>query len=348
MHPPIPLIPPISNARRVALKLTASVLAVPLVSGCGGSSAEAAAVTAASPVSVTEAINSFGAMAPDTTHCLVHVDAPGGAWRGGWQPDRQLFVGSAVKTFVLAQSIIDTANQFNGLTEDTQQVVSDAVRSPGSPVLQHMNGTMPLRSVLEAMISHSDNTATDIAFAAVQAPRVRQLITRAGLANTQIPGSTRLFFSYLSGAPYGTDLGWNGLNAIPDPNPNARPAVNDTESMRSTATDMVNWYRQTLGSPYFPNSGALTEYKRILAMADAISVIVPADIAAYGKGGSIDWEGFHALSFPGRMVVDGVPVSFCFTYNWTGAEGSTGAPFQLFAQRSSAVLQAVVQALRTR
>ena len=64
MHPPIPLIPPISNARRVALKLTASVLAAPLVSGCGGSGAEAAAVTVASPASVTDAINSFGAMAP--------------------------------------------------------------------------------------------------------------------------------------------------------------------------------------------------------------------------------------------------------------------------------------------
>ena len=341
MHP----ISSISHARRRTLKLAASALAAQAMSGCGGSSAEAGPLTGTSPVPVTQAVNRFGAMAPETTHCLVHVDAPAGAWSAGWQPDRQLFVGSAVKTFVLAQSILDSGSQRNALTGATQLRVSDAVRSPGSPVLQYLDGTLSLRSVLEAMISHSDNTATDIALAAATPARVRRLIAQAGLASTQIPDSTRLFFSYLAGAPADTDLGWEGLNASPDPNPQARAAINDAQSMRSTATDMVNWYRQTLGSSYFPNRGALTEYKRILAMADAIPVIVPPDIAACGKGGSIDWEGFHALSFPGRMVVDRVPVAFCFTYNWTGTETSTGAPFELFAQRSGAVLQAVVDAL---
>lgn len=342
MHP----VPSISSSKRLTLKLAASTLAAPFISGCGGASAVAGPATTTTPVPVTQAVNSFGALAPETTHCLIHVEAPNGAWSAGWQPDRQLFVGSAVKTFMLAQAVLDIASQRNALSGATQLPVSDAVRSPGSPVLQYLDGTMSLRSVLEAMISHSDNTATDIALASATPARVRQLISQAGLASTQIPDSTRLFFSYLAGAPAGTDLGWAGLNAVPDPNPKARAAINDTQSMRSTATDMVNWYRLTLGSSYFPNRAALTEYKRILAMADAISVVVPADIAAYGKGGSIDWEGFHALSFPGRMVVDRVPVSFCFTYNWTGAEMSTAMPFELFARRAGAVLQAVVDALR--
>ena len=335
---------PSSSSRRLTLKLAASTLAAQVVSGCG---AEASTVTSAAPAPVASAVGSFAALAPDNTHCLIYVDAPAGAWSASWQPDRQLFVGSAVKTFILAQSIFDTDVKRNGLSLDTQQPVSDAVRSPGSAVLTFLNGTMPHRNVLEAMISHSDNTATDIAINAALPARVRELIAKAGLTETQIPDSTRILFSYLAGAPSGTDLGWDGLNALPDPIPNAHPAVNDVQSMRSTATDMVNWYRLTLGNAsYFPNTACLTEYKRILAMANAIAAIVPPDIAAFGKGGSIDWEGFHALSFPGRMVVDRTPVTFCFTYNWTGAEMSTGAPFQQFAERSSAVLQAVVNALR--
>ncbi|MDM0085071.1 serine hydrolase [Variovorax sp. J31P179] len=336
----------LSPSRRLTLKLAASAFAAQVMSGCGGSDAVAGPVAPTTPIAVTEAVNGFGALAPDATHCLVQVEGPAGMWSASWQPDRQLFVGSAVKTFMLAQTVLDMADLRNGLNGATQQPVSDKVRSPGSPVLQYLDGTLSMRSVLEAMIAHSDNTATDIALAAATPARVRQLIARAGLANTQIPDSTRQLFSYLAGAPAGVDLGWAGLMATPDPNPNARPAVNDVQSMRSTATELVNWYRLTLAEGFFPNAAALTEYKRILAMADAIAVIVPPDIAAFGKGGSIDWEGFHALCFAGRMVVDRTPVTFCFTYNWSGAEMSTGAPFERFAQRSSAVLKSVVQALR--
>ena len=37
----------------------------------------------------------------------------------------------------------------------------------------------------------------------------------------------------------------------------------------------------------------LVEFKRIQAMATALSAVVPADTVAYGKGGSIDWMNFH-------------------------------------------------------
>ena len=64
------------------------------------------------------------------------------------------------------------------------------------------------------MITHSDNTATDAAMAAVGAPRVRALIGEAGLAATQIPDSTRRLFSYIAGAPEGVDLGWEGIQRM--------------------------------------------------------------------------------------------------------------------------------------
>ena len=161
----------LSPSRRLTLKLAASAFAAQVMSGCGGSDAVAGPVAPTTPIAVTEAVNGFGALAPDATHCLVQVEGPAGRWSANWQPDRQLFVGSAVKTFMLAQTVLDMADLRNGLNGATQQPVSDKVRSPGSPVLQYLDGTLSMRSVLEAMIAHSDNTATDIALAAATPAR---------------------------------------------------------------------------------------------------------------------------------------------------------------------------------
>ena len=52
--------------------------------------------------------------------------------------------------------------------------------------------------------------------------------------------------------------------------------------------------------------------------------VVPTGIVGYGKGGSIDWQGFHCLSLPGQMLVGKTPVNFCFTINWPGPD--SGVP----------------------
>ncbi|VCU68533.1 hypothetical protein PIGHUM_00590 [Pigmentiphaga humi] len=331
--------------RRRLLKLTAAALATQAAAACGG---DAQAASGDASAAVLRAVDAFGAMAPEGTHCLVQADGPDATWSASYSADRQLFVGSAVKTFVLGRFLLDVETGYNGTTEAMPGTISDLVRSPGSPVFLKLNGELPFTHVLEAMISHSDNTATDMAFGVVAAPRVRQLIASAGLDRTRVPDSTRRLFSYLAGADDGVDLGWVELmKRLSQPSlPNARPAVNDRQSMLSTATDMVRWYRQTLGGKIFSQDGTLREFRRISAMANAVAAAVPAGIAGYGKGGSIDWDDFHALSFPGQMVVDGVPVTFCFTYNWSGGEDSTGAPSRDFVERVAAVLQACADAVR--
>jgi len=75
-------------------------------------------------------------------------------------------------------------------------------------VLANPTGTTQLRSVLGTMIAHSDNTASDIALAACRVEKVRALIAQTGLANTQIPASTRLPFSYLAGDLHGVNLAY--------------------------------------------------------------------------------------------------------------------------------------------
>ena len=98
-----------------------------------------------------------------------------------------------------------------GRLSDEPLAIDDSVRMVGSPVFLDLAGTTQARSVLEAMIAHSDNTATDLATRTVGADRVRALIAEAGLRSIRIPDSTRLFVSYILGAPAGVDLGWPGI-----------------------------------------------------------------------------------------------------------------------------------------
>lgn len=300
-------------AGRRSLLFTAAALAA----------ARRAAAQAAegAPPGLEEAHQRFTSL-PGTVSYLLQVDDPRGAWGGGIAPDRQLFVGSAFKTFVLAAYLRGV--EAGALSLDEQLAIDDSVRSPGSPVFLHLTGTTPARSVLEAMIAHSDNTATDVAMRKLGVGTVRGLIGEAGLRQTRIPDSTRRLFSWLAGAQAGMDLGWAGMQAMTEGRLAGRPraAVNEGESILSTAAELVAWYRRALAGGFFARPETLTEFKRIQAMADAMPMIAPADTAAYGKGGSIDWDGFHCLCAPGQIVVRGVPATFCFTLNWTGPRDS--------------------------
>jgi beta-lactamase class A len=241
-------------------------------------------------------------------------------WQRAYKPDAQMFVGSAVKTFILTTflRLVETGN----LSEAKQLPIDDSVRSLDSPVFEKLTGSTEARSVLEAMISHNDNTATDAAFAAVGVNNVRQFIASAGLTSTLIPDSTRILYSYLAGAPLGVDEGWQGMLKIRDGQFFGQPRspLNKQQTMQSTAGQLVSYYQRALSGAFFSKPATLTEFQRIQTMADAIAHIVPSGVKAYAKGGSINWEGFHALSVAGQMIVNNVPVTFCFTVNWNGPD----------------------------
>lgn len=283
---------------------------------------------------------------PATTSALVACTGPAQAWQEGRNADAPMFVGSAVKTFILAQALRDMeAGRFS---EGDQWAVDDAVRSASSPVFLNLTGTTPARSVFEAMIAHSDNTATDIALAKVGPDKVRALIAEAGLAHTRIPDSTRRLFSYIAGAPVGTDIGWAGVQKLASGGSfgTPRPPVNDQESMMSTASDLVHWYQAAIAGKYFTKPATLTEFLRIQAMADAIAQVVPPGLAAYAKGGSIDWERFHCFCLAGQMVVGPSRVTFAFTVNWTGPDDRVADVFVPFRDGVAAVLKGAAEALR--
>jgi beta-lactamase class A len=253
------------------------------------------------------------------------------AWAGA-----RRFVGSALKTFILARTLRDVEEGKRTLAD--QLAVNDTARTLNSPVFLTLNGTTTATSVLEAMITHSDNTATDIAMAAVGADRVRALIAEAGLKRTQIADSMRKMFCYLAGLPAGEDAGWPKVKDLVEHPPHPQPALNDVMTMASTADDMVSWYRQSLRSAYF-KTPAMSAVRRP-AMATALPQVVPPYIVAYGKGGSIDWQDFHCLSLPGDMVVGATHVTFCFTINWTGPDSGVPDMMKRYVAAVASVLEA--------
>lgn len=236
----------------------------------------------------------------------------------------QLFVASAIKTLIVCQYLREV--EAERLSEDEQLPVNDSVRTDASPVLLNLTGTTTGRSILEAAITHSDNTATDIALLRAGPNRVRSFIAAAGLNATLIPDSTRRFFSYNVGAPLGVDIGWSGVQQVLAtrhlPGPPRQP-LNNQQTLASSADDLVSYYKRALAGAFFSKPETLVEFKRI----HLSNTFFPADTVGYGKGGSGDWVAdvsnvgdFHALSYAGQMVVGKIPVTFCFVVNWKSVD----------------------------
>lgn len=269
-------------------------------------------------------------------------------WRADYQPDKPLFIGSAFKSFVLARYLQSV--EIGAISLSDRLLINDDVRSLSSPVFgaeadpaKNLQGDASARTLLEAMIAHSDNTATDAILRHVGVEQVRHFIATAGLTATRIPDSTRRAFSYFGGAPPDTDQGWAGMKQIIAGEffGSARSAINDRQTMVSSAADMVSYYQRVLAGEFFANPNVLTEFKRISAMADMIAMVVPPDIAAYAKGGSVDWQDFHAISGPGQMMLGRTPVTFCFTLNWTGPDDGVPKMLGGFKDVVAGMLKAV-------
>jgi beta-lactamase class A len=257
---------------------------------------------------------------PGKKSAEVDVGDPQKPWRSAYAADVPLFCGSCFKTFVLASYLQEI--EAGRLSGAEQLDIDDSVRSVGGGVFDHLSGTATARNVLEAMIAHSDNTATDVAMRRVGADTVRTFIKNAGLKDTRIPDSTRRFFSYIAGYPPGEDMGWKGLvdlEAGKTPGP-SRPVLNDVQTMVCPASQFVSYYKRALAGDFFRKPETLTDFRRIQSMADAIA-IVPPNTPAYLKGGSIDWAGFYCMATAGQMIAGRTPVTFCLTLNWHESEG---------------------------
>ena len=232
-------------------------------------------------------------------------------------PAVPLFCGSAFKCFVLCEALRRVGSNL-GWIESTLLPLNDAVWSLDSTVFNPplLSGHVSERTALEAMISHSDNTGADIMLAHLVPDTVRSFIASAGLQHTKIPNSTRQFLGYIFGAPNWQTITYDEVRAITQGTP-VYPAINNVQTMVSSADDFVSFYSRGLQGEFFTNPAALEIFRSTLMIADAIPLVVPLGATGFAKGGEIDAGGFHALCLAGGMYFSDRWVYFTTMINWT-------------------------------
>ena len=235
-------------------------------------------------------------------------------------PDTMLFTASANKTFVLCEALrqADSSDVDSDLEAKTLTLDS-SVWSLGSPIFNppKVTGIVSERTVLEAMIMRSDNTATDMMFKLVGPEHVRAFIASQGLANTRVPDSTRALTAYVFGAKKYKTTSWNELNRLVKAGRQAHPFLNDVETFASSAGDLVTYYSRALQGAFFTHPDTLHEFRRILTLCDFIYLVpLPLGMSAYAKSGNVDFIDFHARSLAGAMFVGGRWAYFALIINW--------------------------------
>ena len=237
---------------------------------------------------------------------------------------KMLFVASAIKTFVLCEALrqADSPDITDAL-EHKELALDSTVWSFGSPTVSppDLTGTVSERTTMEAMITRSDNTATDMLFKLAGADNVRQFISSAGLDHTLVPDSTRALTAYVFGAPNYKTITWEELLQVVQ-GPLVHPFLNNVETLASSANDFVSYYSRALQGEFFKHGETLNEFRRILTLCDFIYLIpLPLGVSAYAKSGNADVPNFHARSIAGGMFFAGHWVYFAFITNWYAASG---------------------------
>lgn len=264
----------------------------------------------------------------------------------------QMFIGSSFKAFVAAEALRqdDSADVVQTISQ-RQLALDESVWSPDSATFNppHLSGQVSERTALEAMVLHSDNTGADMALKQVGPDNVRAFIASAGLTKTLIPDSTRSFIGFLLGVPDPDAFTWADYAARTDLT-FVNPPLNQTNTMASSADDLVSFYSRALALPgesFFQNDATLEEFRELLSLGDIIWLLpFPLAVSAFAKGGQIDSPGFHALCAAGGMFFDDVWVYFCFIINWPSPAQSDPATQGAWANACAEALQLVKDALQ--
>jgi len=258
-----------------------------------------------------------------------------------------MFVGNAIKTLILCEAlrqadspdVVQTIAWQQLSLEASVWMIDSATFNPPK-----LSGEVSERTALEAMIMHSDNTATDMCLRLVGTDKVRGFIASAGLNSTLIPDSMRGFVAYLLGARDYLTLSWEKLHA-----PGlmmVNPPLNTVQTLASSADDLVSYYSRALHGNFFQNKETLNEFRRILAVGAAIYLVpLPLGVSAFAKGGSIDVSGFHAVCVSGGMFFNERWVYFCLTINWYASTDTDVDTVNAFLAATSRSLSLVKDAL---
>lgn len=197
---------------------------------------------------------------------------------------------------------------------------------------------------MEAMVVHSDNTATDMILKEATPRRVRRFIAAAGMKNTLIPDSTRALAGYLFGAANYKTISWEEVTQLGGPFVN--PPLNDVETLASSADDLVSFYARALAGQFFRTKQTLMQFRRILTLGDITDLVpFPIGMSVFGKAGYFDSPGNHARCIAGGMYFPKRWVYFAAILNWDEPEvddpGTVSAYFKAIRRTAELVRSAL-------
>ena len=264
--------------------------------------------------------------------------------------NRRLFAASAIKTFVLCEALRQAEADPRDLIEvleDKEIALDSTIWSFGSPTFipEAINGVVTERTAMEAMITRSDNTATDMMFKVAGADNVRKFIASAGLTRTSVPDSTRAFTGYVFGAVDYKNLTWDQVKQLVQ-GPLVHPLLNDVQTLASSADDFVSYYSRALQGKFFRHPETLNEFRRVLTLCDFVYLVpFPLGVSAYTKSGNADMPGFHARSIAGGLFTGDQWIYFAFMINWYAASGDDRETLERFFSAVNESLSLVVDSL---
>ena len=313
-----------SPSRREFLKTaaaSATLAATPFTLATAAAASVTNAVGAASPNHIAALFQNL----PGEVAFKVFVPPANGrpGFTASSNSDKMLFAASAIKSYLLCEAMRQAdAPNIDHMLEEKILALNSTVWSFGSPSFtpDELSGEVSERTTMEAMITRSDNTATDMMFKLVGADNVRSFISSIGLTNTLVPDSTRALTAYVFGAPNYLTISWKDLQKYAKEGKLVHPFLNDVETLASSADDFVSYYSRALQGQFFEHAATLNEFRRILTLCDFIYLIpVPLGVSAYGKSGNVDFPNFHARSFAGGMFSGDRWSYFAFIINWDAA-----------------------------
>ncbi len=248
--------------------------------------------------------------------------------------DRRMFVASTMKSVILCERLrqLDSPTVEKQIAEH-ELALDQSVWSPGSTIFNppDLSGLVSERTAMEAMIVHSDNTATDMVLKETGADAVRRFIASIGLNETMIPDSTRVFAAYLVGAPNYKTITWDELSKFPPPQSLAHPFLNDVETFASSPDDLVSFFSRALQGGFFSHPETLFQFRRILSLGD-INYLVPfpLGLSVFGKAGYADIPDQHARSIAGGVYFPNRWVYFSFVLNWDAEQADDPETVEAF------------------
>lgn len=239
-------------------------------------------------------------------------------WSVGAKSDEQFNIASAFKVFIVAECLRQVENDL--VTLEDRLELTESVRVPDNckSLSEYPDGSLiPIRQLLEAMISVSDNTATEMVMRRIGHENTLRMLRELGLTRTHFPASLRAMCAYAIGSDPGI-MYWELVKTCTAVKPPAmnRRAFDGEFGILSSPQDLVTFYQQAFSGRLFRKRVTVEIFKEIMHLEDT-SFPFPwsPGVECYRKSGYLELPPYYASALAGITMSEGRQFHFAFCFN---------------------------------